>query len=68
MGWLTPLLLDKTTNAHIIWATQIYRDLGLEYSYDHEITDEQLVKGTFQLKSRAEKVHEEQMNRTKKHA
>ena len=68
MGWLTPLLLDKTTNAHIIWATQIYRDLGLEYSYDHEITDEQLVKGTFQLKSRAEKVHEEQMKRTKKHA
>ena len=68
IGWLAPLLSDKTTNAHIIWATQIYSDLGVEYSYDHEITDEQLVKGTFQLKSRAEKVHEEQMQRTKRHA
>lgn len=68
MGWLAPLLSDKTTNAHIIWATQIYNDLGVEYSYDHEITDEQLVKGTFQLKSRIEKVYEEQLERTKRHA
>lgn len=38
MGLLDRLLEDKTTRAHILWATDAYEDRGAEYRRDREIT------------------------------
>ena len=38
MGLLDRLLADKTTKTHILWATDAYREQGVEYQRDKEIT------------------------------
>lgn len=68
LGILDNLLKDKTTNNNIIWATNAYSHLGQNYGPTEQIKVEQLTNGIFQLKSRSEKAHEEQSERTKTHA
>lgn len=68
VGLLTHLLEDKTTNGNIIWATDAYGALGVEYGRNCPIGVKQLTNGVFSLKSRSEKARDEQSERTKSHA
>lgn len=68
MNLLNLLLVDKTSKGHIIWATDVYSDLGMAYERDKEITCELLIRPPFRLMSRAEKARDAQAERTKAHA
>ena len=69
MGLLRQLLVDKTTRANIIWATDAYQEQGAEYQRDKEIK-EPLITGQNSdvIKTRARKAMEQQSDRTRKHA
>ena len=69
MGLLKQLLVDKTTRANIIWATDAYQEQGAEYQRDKEIK-EPLITGQNSdvIKTRARKAMEQQSDRTRKHA
>ncbi|MFP5522349.1 Eco57I restriction-modification methylase domain-containing protein [Peptococcus simiae] len=68
-GWLKGLLVDKTSKANIIWATDAYRDRGPDYSRDRAI-EARLITGDQSdvIKNRARKAMEHQSERTRKHA
>lgn len=68
LGVLERLIEDKTSHGNILWATDAYKDLGLEYHRDHEITAELLLREPFRLQSRAEKATAAQAARTRAHA
>ena len=68
IGLINALLKDKTTDDNIIWATNAYANLGVEYERTQLIKIEQLTNGVFKLKSRSEKARVEQSERTKSHA
>ena len=61
MGWLAPLLADKTTKRNIIWATDAYRVLGAGYERTQEILPA-LITGAHSdvIKTRARKEMEQQ--------
>lgn len=62
---LLPILLqDKTTKKNIIWATDIYSDLGSGYTDKDQLTTE-LLSGDFTLQPRILKTLEEQQQRTR---
>ena len=69
MGLLQPLLVDQTTKKHIVWATDVYRELGSEYGHNREILPN-LITGQHSsvIKNRARKAMEQQSERTRKHA
>ena len=69
MGWLAPLLADKTTKRNIIWATDAYRVLGAGYERTQEILPA-LITGAHSdvIKTRARKEMEQQSERTRRHA
>ena len=69
MGWLAPLLADKTTKRNIIWATDAYRALGSAYERTQEILPA-LITGARSdvIKTRARKEMEQQSERTRRHA
>lgn len=69
MGWLAPLLADKTTKRNIIWATDAYRVLGAGYERTQEILPA-LITGAHSdvIKTRARKEMEQQSARTRRHA
>ena len=69
MGLLKPLLVDKTTKGHILWATDAYRDRGPEYQRDKEIQAAFITGGHSDvIKTRARKALEQQSERTRRHA
>ena len=69
MGLLQPLLVDQTTKKNIVWATDVYRELGSEYGHNREILPN-LITGNHSsvIKNRARKAMEQQSERTRKHA
>lgn len=69
LGLLERLLSDKTTKTNILWATDAYKERGIRYERDQEITAE-LITGTNAgiIKTRARKALEHQSERTKSHA
>lgn len=69
LGLLDRLLEDRTTKAHILWATDAYAGLGPDYQRDKEITAE-LITGERSgvIKNRARKALEQQSARTRQHA
>ncbi len=69
LGLLDRLLADRTTKAHILWATDAYTDLGPGYQRDREIRAE-LITGERSgvIKNRARKALEQQSARTRQHA
>ena len=69
LGLLDRLLEDRTTKAHILWATDAYTDLGPDYQRDREIRAE-LITGECSgvIKNRARKALEQQSARTRQHA
>lgn len=69
LGLLDGLLADRTTRAHILWATDAYTDLGPGYQRDKEIKAE-LITGERSgvIKNRARKALEQQSARTRQHA
>lgn len=69
LGLLERLLSDKTTKTNILWATDAYKERGIRYERDQEITAE-LITGTNSgiIKTRARKALEHQSERTKSHA
>ena len=69
MRLLKPLLVDKTTKGHILWATDAYRDRGPEYQRDKEIQAAFITGGHSDvIKTRARKALEQQSERTRRHA
>lgn len=68
-GWLKGLLVDKTSKANIIWATDAYQDRGPDYGRDRAI-EARLITGDQSdvIKNRARKAMEHQSERTRKHA
>jgi type II restriction enzyme len=69
MGLLRPLLVDKTTKGHILWATDAYRKRGPEYQRDREIQAAAITGGHSDvIKTRARKALEQQSERTRRHA
>ena len=69
MGLLKRLLVDKTTKANLIWATDAYQELGSAYERDKEM-QVSLITGQKSdvIKNRARKAMEQQSERTRKHA
>lgn len=69
MGLLQPLLVDQTTKKNIVWATDVYHELGSEYGHNREILPN-LITGNHSsvIKNRARKAMEQQSERTRKHA
>ena len=69
MGLLKQLLVDKTTKANLIWATDAYQELGSAYERDKEM-QVSLITGQRSdvIKNRARKAMEQQSERTRKHA
>lgn len=69
MGLLKQLLVDKTTKANLIWATDAYQELGSAYERDKEM-QVSLITGQKSdvIKNRARKAMEQQSERTRKHA
>lgn len=69
LGLLERLLSDKTTKTNILWATDAYKERGIRYERDQEITAE-LITGANSgiIKTRARKALEHQSERTKSHA
>lgn len=69
MGLLERLLEDKTTRAHILWATDAYEDRGAEYRRDREITAALITgENSGVIRTRARKALEQQAARTRHHA
>lgn len=69
MGLLERLLEDKTTRAHILWATDAYEDRGPEWRRDREITAALITgENSGVIKTRARKALEQQAARTRHHA
>ncbi len=69
LGFLKPLLMDKTTKTYIKWATDAYETLGPEYMHDSEIRPELITDGhSGIIKTRARKELEQQSKRTRTHA
>lgn len=69
MGLLERLLEDKTTRAHILWATDAYEDRGPEWRRDREITAALITgENSSVIKTRARKALEQQAARTRHHA
>ena len=69
IGLLDDLLVDKTTNQNIIWATDIYISYGAGYGC-HEAIIADLITGINAsiIKTRARKAMEQQSERTRQHA
>ena len=66
MGLLDRLLADKTTKTHILWATDAYREQGVEYQRDKEITPALVTENhSGIIKNRARKALEQQSERTR---
>lgn len=69
MGLLERLLEDKTTRAHILWATDAYEDRGPEWRRDREITAALITgENSGVIRTRARKALEQQAARTRHHA
>ena len=68
IGLLSHLLADKTTKSNILWATDAYREKGIEYQRDKEITAD-LITGSNSgvIKNRTRKALEQQSERTRRH-
>ncbi len=69
LGLLDRMLVDKTTERNIIWATDEYSSLGIKYERNEEITSS-LITGSNAsiIKTRARKAMEQQTERTRQHA
>lgn len=69
MGLLEPLLMDKTTKGHILWATDGYAERGLEYRRNRQISAA-LITGEHAnvIRTRARKALELQEERTRRRA
>lgn len=69
LGLLKQLLTDKTTKENVIWATDAYADLGIDYQRDKEINIP-LITGVNSdvITTRATKALEKQSERTRRHA
>lgn len=67
LGVLSRLLVDKTTQKNIMWATDAYSQYGDRYSRDSEITSD-LIVNTGVIKTRARKEFEQQSIRTRQRA
>ena len=69
MGLLDKLLVDKTTQKNIMWATDAYDDLGPKYERNKEIHS-YLITGENNgvIKTRARKEFEQQSKRTRQRA
>lgn len=69
LGLLDPLLADKTTGSHLIWATDAHADRGPSYRRDWEIEAADITGiNADVIKTRARKALEQQSARTKQHA
>lgn len=69
LGLLERLLADKTTRAHILWATDAYVERGEAYERDQEMRAELITGGHSDvIKNRARKALEQQSERTRSHA
>lgn len=68
LGLLDRLLFDKTTKRNILWATDAYKNLGVDFGRDKEIKVP-LITGhnSFVIKNRARKALEQQTERVKQH-
>ena len=63
------LLIDRSTNRNIVWATNDYAEYGEYYAPNCEITIEQIIRGNADIiKPRITKAKEEQNNRTRDRA
>lgn len=69
LGLLDKLLVDKTTEKNIMWATNAYCSLGARYERNEPITPD-LITGpnASVIKTRARKAMEQQSERTRQHA
>ncbi|MEY8336908.1 restriction endonuclease subunit M [Lachnospiraceae bacterium 62-35] len=69
LGLLDKLLIDKTTKANIIWATDAYCVLGADYQREKEIRSV-FITGNCSgiIKNRTGKALEQQSKRTRQHA
>ena len=69
IGLLKPLLADKTTKTNIIWATELYQNLGSDYHKDRNIQVPFITgRSSNVIESRVTKSIEQRLERTKKHA
>ncbi len=69
LGLLNFLLKDKTTKSNILWATEVYQNMGTDYGRDKEIKTD-LITGERSgvIRNRAKKALEQQTERTRQHA
>ena len=68
-GLLEPLLADKTTGSHLIWATDAHAERGPSYRREREIEAADITGiNADVIKTRARKALEQQSARTKQHA
>jgi len=68
-GLLEPLLADKTTGSHLIWATDAHAERGPSYRREREIEVADITGINVDvIKTRARKALEQQSARTKQHA
>lgn len=68
-GLLEPLLADKTTGSHLIWATDAHAERGPSYRREQEIDVADITGiNADVIKTRARKALEQQSARTKQHA
>ncbi len=65
---LSALLLDRTTNKNIIWATDHYKNKGKGYSPTNEIKPMHVLSGIRAIRPRIEKSKAEQVKRSKDNA
>lgn len=69
LGLLEPLLADKTTGSHLIWATDAHAERGPSYRREREIEAADITGiNADVIKTRARKALEQQSARTKQHA
>ena len=69
MGVLNKLLLDKTTQKNIMWATDAYSEYGSRYERNEQIEAHLLVGDHLGIiKTRARKEFEQQSKRTRQRA
>lgn len=69
MGLLNKLLIDKTTQKNIMWATDAYAELGPKYERNEQIESYLLVGDNLGIiKTRARKEFEQQNKRTRQRA
>ena len=69
MGLLSRLLADKATMGSILWATDVYAELGEWYSPGNEIRPQRITGDNSDLiKTRARRAMEQRTERTRQHA